>query len=288
MSRDVVILASIILGSMLLFGWLSTTGLLAQQAAASHTERNHLKMIWTTTRCYNANSCYEMRDFAKSVLDRRDYIIFHYGSDQDPQRYQIHAMKGVTNVPNTRKGFEFFSLAELREYAPKVRANGFGLISYDLERGLSPSSEVNDPWGSIVRAKRIAENSGISLHIAPSYAISSGSYSDNIAKQTNQYHLQSQRLQDDDPNCAKMDNWVANRVYMLETETAGRLESKITFQVSLSAEAADGKTVYRTAKDCIDRIAKRDVDGLVIWWTGASWDNGIYQKLVRYYESTYS
>jgi hypothetical protein len=229
-----------------------------------------------------------MRDFAKSALDSRDYIIFHYGSGQDPQKYQIYAMKGVTNIPNTRKGFEFFSLAELREHAPKVIANGFGLISYDLERGMSPSSEVNDPLGSVVKARKIANNYGISLHIAPGYPISDGPYADNIAKWTMQYHLQSQRLQDDDITCTKMDKWVANRVNVLETSTAGRLEGKITFQVSLSAEAADGKTVFRTVKDCIDRIAKRDVDGLVIWWTGASWDNGIYQKLVRYYESTYS
>jgi hypothetical protein len=86
-----------------------------------------------------------------------------------------------------------------------------------------------------------------------------------------------------------MDRWVANRVNVFETATAGRLEGEITFQVSLYPDkAADGKTAFRTAKDCIDRIAKRDVDGLVIWWTGTSWDNGAYQKLVRYYENTYS
>jgi hypothetical protein len=288
-SRDVVVLASIILGSMLLFGWLSITALLAQQAAASHAERNHLKMYWRTLRCNDVNSCNEMRDFAKEVLDRYDYIIFHYGSGKDPKKYEINAMKGVTNVPSTRKGFEFFSLAELREHAPTVRANGFGLISYDLEKAYSPSSEVNDPWGSIVKARRIADDYGISLHIAPSYAISRGEYVDNIAKQTMQYHLQSQILQDDDTNCAKMHNWIADRVDMLETETGSRLEGKITFQVTFNPDlAAEGETAYRTAKDCIDRVAIGDVDGLVIWWTGPSWDNGRYQYLVRYYETTYS
>src|ERR671919_407169 len=224
MPRDALVLASIILCSILLFGWLSTTGLLAQQVAAYHLQRNHLKMIWTTTRCSTVNSCHEMRDFAKSALDSRDYIIFHYGSGQDPQKYQIYAMKGVTNIPNTRKGFEFFSLAELREHAPKVKANGFRIISYDLERGMSPSSEVNDPLGSIIKARRIAANNDLALNIAPSYAISAGPYADDIAKRTNRYHLQSQRLQDDDTTCTKMDRWVANRVYMLETSTAGRLE----------------------------------------------------------------
>jgi hypothetical protein len=230
-----------------------------------------------------------MRDFAKSVLDPYDYIIFHYGSGQDPKKYQINAMKGVTNIPWAKKGFEFFSLAELREHAPKVKANGFGVISYDLERGMSPSSEVNDPSGSILKAKRIAQNNGIYLHIAPSNAISSGPYADDIAKVTVRYHLQSQIRQDDDTTCAKMDNWVANRVSVLETSTSGRLESKITFQVSLNPKlAAEAKTVFQTAKACIDRIANGDVDGLAIWWTGASWDNGTYQQLVRYYESTYS
>ena len=289
MSRDLLVLASIILGSMLLFGWLSTTGLFAQQAAASITERNHFRMIWTTTRCYNVNSCYEMRDFTRSVLDRADYIIFHYGRGQDPQKYQIAAMKGVAIVPDGRKGFEFFSLAELREHAPKVKANGFRILSYDLERGMSPSSEVNDPLGSIVKARRIAANYGLALNIAPGYPIIHGSYGDDIAKHTTRYHLQSQRLQDDDTTCATMHRWVVNRVNVLETATLGRLEGEITFQVTLNPiSAADGKTVYQTAKDCIDRIVKGDVDGLVIWWTGTSWDNGTYQKLVRYYENTYS
>jgi hypothetical protein len=289
MSRDAVVWASIILGSMLLFGWLSTTELLAQQVAAYHGERNHFRMYWLTTRCSNVNSCNEMRDFAKSVLDRYDYIIFHYGLGQDPKKYQINAMKGVTNIPHVRKGFEFFSLAEIREHAPKVKANGFGVISYDLERGLSPSSEVNDPLGSIVKARRIAANNDIYLHIAPGYPISDGPYADNIARWTVRYHLQAQRLQVYDTTCADMHRWVANRVNVFETSTSGRLEGKITFQVSLNPDrAADGKTVYRTVKDCIDRIVKGDIDGLAIWWTGRSWDNGIYQKLVRYYESTYS
>jgi hypothetical protein len=287
--RDILVLASIILGSMLLFSWLSITVLSAQQAAASHTEGNHFKMLWTTTRCSNVNSCNEMRDFARSALDRADYIIFHYGSGQDPQKYQIAAMKGVTNIPNVRKGFEFFSLAELSEHAPKVKANGFGFISYDLEKGMSPISQVNDPLGSIQKARSIAANNGISLHIAPSNFISSGSYADNIAKLTVRYHLQSQVLQDDDTTCAKMHRWVVNRVSVLETATAGRLEGKITFQVTLNPDLrAEGKTAFETAKDCIDRIANGDVDGLAIWWTGVSWDNGTYQRLVRYYESNYS
>jgi hypothetical protein len=287
--RGILVLASIILGSMLLFSWLSITILLAQQAAAYHTERNHFKMLWTTTRCSNINSCNEMRDFARNQLDRSDWIIFHYGSGQDPQKYQIAAMKGVTNIPNTRKGFEFFSLAELREHAPKVRANGFGFISYDLEGGMSPSSQVNDPLGSIQKARRIAADNDISLHIAPSNSISSGSYADNIAELTRRYHLQSQVRQDDDTTCATMHKWVSNRVSMLETATAGGLEGKITFQVTLNPDLrADGKTAFETAKDCIDRIANGDVDGLAIWWTGVSWDNGTYQRLVRYYENNYS
>ena len=230
-----------------------------------------------------------MRDFAKSVLDRSDWIMFHYGRGQDPQNYQIHAMKGVTNIPSVKKGFEFFSLAELRQHAPKVKANGFGFISYDLERGTSPDSEVNDPLGSIRKARLIAANNGIYLHIAPSYAISRGDYADNIAKLTVRYHLQSQVLQNDDTTCAKMHRWVVNRVDVLETATADRLEGKITFQVTFNLDLrAPGKTAFQTAKDCIDRIANWDVDGLAIWWTGASWDNGTYQRLVRYYESTYS
>jgi hypothetical protein len=287
-SKRILVLASIIVGSMLLFSGLSSAMPLAEQAAAQSTEPNHFRMYWHTARCYNATTCNEMRDFAKSVLDGSDYVILHYGSGQTPQKYQIDALKGVTAVGNARKGFEFFSLNELRKHAPAVKANGFGLISYDLEKGASPDSEVNNPVGSMQEAGTIARSNGLSLHVAPSHALSNGQYADDIAKLTNRYHLQSQVIQDDDTTCGKMDSWVTGRVKYLEG-VKPILEGKITAQVSLNPSlAAEGKTVFQTAKACIDRVANDDVDGLTIWWTSASWDDETYHDLVRYYEDNYS
>jgi hypothetical protein len=288
MSRESLVLATIIMGSMLLFSGVSSTVLLTQQAAATTTQANHFRMYWTTARCSNEDSCNEMRDFTNSVLDGSDYVIFHYGSGQTPQKYQIDALKGVTSMGDARMGLEFFSLAELQRHAPTVKANGFGFISYDLERGASPASEVNDPVNSVRKARAIADANDLYLQLAPSNAISNSQYADDIGKITNRHHLQSQILQDDDTSCAKMDSWVAGRVRVLEGAKS-ILEGKITFQVSLNPDlAASGKTIFQTAKTCIDRIANDDVDGLSIWWTSSSWDDETYQNLVRYYERTYS
>jgi hypothetical protein len=292
MSKEILVLTTLIMGSMLLLSGLGNSILSTHQAvpakAYAQTEGNHFRMYWTTVRCSNEDSCKEMRDFANSVLDSRDFIIFHYGSGQTPQKYQIDALKSVTNVGTARKGFEFFSLAELQRHAPTARANGFGFISYDLERGMSPASEVDNPLNSVRKARSIADANGLYLQLAPSNAISRGQYADDIGKITNRYHLQSQIMQDDDTTCARMDSWVAGRVKVLEGAKSS-LEGKITFQVSLNPNlAADGKTVLQTAKACIDRIANDDVDGLSIWWSSGSWNDGTYQNLVRYYERTYS
>lgn len=239
-------------------------------------------MIFTTTR-----SAAVQRDLAKQVLDSNDYIVFHYGSGRDPTKTEIAALKAVDTVPNSRKGLEFFSLAEIREHAKTVRANGLGFISYDLERGASPSSEVNNPVQAFREARRAANAEGIQLVAVPSHAISSGQYADDIAKLVHRYHLQSQPKQDDDTNCNIMKNWVVSRVSLLERANSN-LAGKVSYQVTLSQGAAEGKTVFNTAKDCITNISPTSVDGNGIWWNGPSWDNGQYKELLRYHESTFS
>jgi hypothetical protein len=101
------------------------------------------------------------------------------------------------------------------------------------------------------------------------------------------YHLQSQPRQDDDTTCTAMKNWVTGRVSLLERANSN-LAGKITYQVTLSGNAASGKTTFETAQDCITAVSPTSVDGNSIWWNGASMDNGQYEELLTYHESTYS
>lgn len=239
------------------------------------------RMIWTTTRSTGAQ-----RDLAKSLLDSGDVIIMHYGEGKDPTQSQIDALKAVTAVPDNRKGFEFFSLAEIQEHAQTVADAGFRIIAYDLE-GVSPLEDRANVVASFTAAKQAADAAGLELMAVPSNAIDRGQYADDIAKLVDWYHLQSQPYQDDDTSCTKMKNWVVNRVSFLENANPA-LANKITYQVTLSQGAISGKTIYQTARDCIQATSPTSVDGNSIWWNAASFDNGDYRRLLTYHETRYS
>jgi hypothetical protein len=261
-------------------------------AEAQSSELNHSRMVWLTTRSATAQ-----KDLANSALQNtqqqgtingKDIIIFHLGKGVAPTQAMVDTLKAVTKVTDVRKGFEFFSLTELDQHAGFIRDNGLGIISYDLENGASPSAEVNDPLGFFQQAKAIANREGLGLMAAPSNAISSGRYAGDIAQLVDSYHLQSQPLQNDDSTCSTMKNWVEDRVSVLESANPN-LEGRITFQVTLTRNIAPGDPdAFTTAKRCIDAILPGDVDGVTIFWNGATWDNGKYEELLKYVEGTYS
>src|SRR5919109_1241987 len=261
-------------------------------AEAQSSELNHSRMVWLTTRSATAqkalaNSALQNHQ-QQGTINGKDIIIFHLGKGVAPTQAMVDALKAVTKVTDVRKGFEFFSLIELDQHAGFIRDNGLGLISYDLENGASPSAEVNDPVGSFQQARAITNREALDLMAAPSNAISSGQYAGDIAQLVNSYHLQSQPLQNDDSTCNTMKNWVEDRVSVLESANSN-LKGRITFQVTLTGNIAPGDPdAFITAKRCIDAILPGDVDGVTIFWNGATWDNGKYEKLLRYVEDTYS
>ena len=260
---------------LLLLGFWTTSSLLA--AFADDT-----RMIFTTTK----NSAVQ-RDMANQVLDSGDIVVFHYGAGRDPTETELANLKAVSTVPNSEKGLEFLSLAEIQEHAQTVADNGLGFIAYDLEGGLSPSEEVSNPVAAFQAAREAADEAGIDLMAVPSNAISNGQYADDIARLVDRYHLQSQPRQDDDTSCNTMRNWVTGRLFVLENANPG-LRGDITYQVTLSGNAASGKTVYQTARDCIDRTSPTGIDGNSIWWNAASFDSGDYRRLLEYHERRYS
>jgi hypothetical protein len=240
------------------------------------------KMVWTTTRSTAAQ-----RDLANQILDSGDIVMFHYAIGRDPTSTHISHLKAVTTVPDEHKGFEFFTLAEIQEHAQTVADNGFGFISYDLETGISPTSETSNPTAAFRAAKQAADEAGIDLAASPNYPISNGDHLDDIAKLVDYYHLQSQRRQDDDRTCDTMRNWISNRMRVIEGANPD-LEGEISYQVTLSRGAAEGKTIFQTTRDCIQRVSPSDADGNLIWWNAASFDNGNYQELLRFHENNYS
>ncbi len=131
----------------IVLGFGTTTSLLA--AFADDT-----RMIFTTTR-----SSAVQRDFANQVLDSGDIVVYHYGAGRDPTGTELANLKAVSRVPQSEKGLEFFSLAEIKEHAQTVANNGLGFIAYDLEGGASPSAEVSNPVAAFKAAKASSRQS---------------------------------------------------------------------------------------------------------------------------------
>jgi hypothetical protein len=228
------------------------------------------------------------RNLYNQELDSRDLMVMHLGLNQAPLTSALDNLDAITSVPDTRKGLEFFSLPEIKKYAPLVAQRGWGFISYDLE-GVSPDSEEADPVKAVKQAKVYAAAAGIRLMVAPSQKIVS-SYGARIAPYVDRFHMQSQAHQDDDSTCTNMRNWINTRIRSIETAKPS-LAGEITAQLTLTNNAAPGKTIYQTVKDCIDKPLTEGsgkADGLSFWFGTAQFNDGTYKQLLHYYENRYS
>jgi hypothetical protein len=255
-----------------------------QMAQATTTEPDRTRMVWTTTRSLTAQ-----RDLANSVLSLpNDYIVLHLGQGQDITQAMIDALKGVTAISDNRKGFEFFSLAEMEEWAPTIYANGFRLVYYDLESGPSPAEEVADPVAAFTEARQIVLlDNNLNLGASPSRAITND-HAAQIATKVTFYHMQIQALQTADSTCETLKDEVEDNVAAIEAASSTK-EGKISYQLSYARPPASGDPDSDTTiKRCMDLVSPGDVDMLSLWWNAASWDSGQYQNRLAYYESTYS
>jgi hypothetical protein len=130
------------------------------------------------------------RSLYNQELDSSDLVVMHLGLNQAPPTSDLNDLDSITSVPDTRKGLEFFSLPEIKKYAPLVAQRGWGFISYDIE-GISPDSEEANPVAAVKTAKQYADSAGIQLMVAPSNSIVS-SHAAKIAPYVDRFHMQSQ------------------------------------------------------------------------------------------------
>ena len=228
------------------------------------------------------------RNLYNQELDSSDLIVMHLGRNQAPPTSHLNALDAITSVPDSRKGLEFFSLQEIKKYAPLVAQRGWGFISYDLE-GISPDAEKADPVAAVRTAKQYADSAGIDLMVAPSQSIVS-SHAGKIAPYVDRFHMQSQGHQDNDSTCTSMRDWINNRIASIESAKSS-LAGEITAQLTLTRLEAPGKTIYQTVKDCIDRPLTEGggrADGLSIWLGNPDFKDGTYKRLLEHFESRYS
>jgi hypothetical protein len=244
---------------------------------------DNTRMLWRTVVGFGS-----LKFYANAHLDSTDLIVVHLGEHENTvTQAQNDTLKQVTTVPNSRKGFQFFSLDSLSQNAPIIKAAGLGFISYDLERTYSPDAEADDPVGSFIAAKQIATSNGLKLMGAPSGLISN-TYADDLAPYVWWYHLQSQARQDNDSTCTEMNTFVKNKVIQIEGANP-TLEGEISYETTLADHIAPGDPdSYTSAKRCIDKVSPGDVDAWSNWFNVEDWNSGQYQDLLTYHENTYS
>jgi len=234
------------------------------------------------------------RDAAIEVLSAKDHLIFHCGVGATPSQTYIDAMNAVTKVPNSNKGIEVFSLADMQANIPIAQAQGWAFMVYDLEGatglGPSPDAELDDPVGAFVQARAYCDAAGLKLHAAPEYDQSNNNtWIDGIAAQVHWYHLQGQRMTDDDATGTLMDNWVRGRITRIKNSNP-TIEGT-SYQVSLSREPYPGSDIMTNLKWVIDKISSNTgadgPDGIAVWWNSIHWDNGNHKALVIYHDTKY-
>jgi hypothetical protein len=85
--------------------------------------------------------------------------------------------------------------ADLIAFAPGAKDKGFNYLSYALEKGHSPDSEVADPEKTMKQVRAAADKYGLGLVVATSRAMTD-QYCALLAKYGDAYHMQLQAKQD--------------------------------------------------------------------------------------------
>jgi hypothetical protein len=199
----------------------------------------------------------------------------HVGLNRGFTDAQLTMVKSLDGI----HGVEFFSLAEIRQYAATIKAKGFDYVSYDLEPGAtySPQSEVNDPVGSVRKASEIAHANGLLLEVAPSRAITT-EHGEQIAPYVDMYHIQSQALQGQP---AQFESYVKSMSAKLKAANPN-LKS-VTIQFSTNREAASGMTLQETMQHDWN-LCSDYVDGVTVWFSNNDASLSILREFIEWFD----
>lgn len=173
----------------------------------------------------------------------------------------------------------FMSSQEIVENAQRVKNLGFGAIEFNLESGLSPSSDNNNVVSAMRRAADAAHDQGLKFRATPSRSYTT-QYGSQIAPFVDYYHIQAQSLQDN--GIKAYSDYVHAQVAKLEKANPNLL---ISVQVSTQQGNAPGLSKLETMKQCVSAVM--DVaDGASVWFGGG--DLSILRSFVEWYDDRWS
>jgi hypothetical protein len=122
------------------------------------------------------------------VVDSGDVVDMHGNINNLASTKQLARSTGATF------GGTFVSLSAIQQYAPVIKSNGGTQIGYDLEKSLSPTTELANPVASMTTASNIAHKNGLKFMCVPSKQLTK-TYAMQFAKVCDVYNLMVQALE---------------------------------------------------------------------------------------------
>jgi hypothetical protein len=197
---------------------------------------------------------------------------------QNGDQLKSDYITAARNLPGP-SGVAFMSSQEIVENAKRIKDLGFTTIEFNLESGLSPSSDNNNVVGAMKKAADAAHAQGLKFRATPSRAYTT-QYGAQIAPFSDYYHIQAQALQDNGITAYR--DYVRTQVAKLEKANPNML---ISVQVSTQQGNAPGLSKLDTLKQCVDSVMDR-VDGVSVWFGGD--DLSLLRSFVQWYNTKWS
>lgn len=173
----------------------------------------------------------------------------------------------------------FMSSQEIVENAARVKSLGFDAIEFNLESGLSPSSDNSNVVAAMRRAADAAHAQGLEFRATPSRSYTT-QYGSQIAPFVDYYHIQAQALQDN--GIKAYSDYVHAQVAKLRQANPDLL---ISVQISTQQSNAPGLSLLQTLQQCVDSVM--DVaDGVSVWFGND--DLNTLRSFVEWYDDKWS
>jgi hypothetical protein len=173
----------------------------------------------------------------------------------------------------------FKSSEAIVENAKRVKDLDFDFIEFNLERGLSPSSDYDNVVSAMKTAADAAHTHGLKFRATPSQYFTT-EYGSQIAPYVDYYHIQAQSLQDD--GIRAYSEFVRAEVAKLKSANPNLV---ISVHVSTQQGNAPGLSLLETMKQCVDSVIDV-VDGASVWFGRDDLDT--LKLFVEWYKTNYA
>jgi hypothetical protein len=253
-AKSTTTIAYVICAIPLLGGWLGSNTLLSQEAVAPPPPTTTQPKFFLALFIQYVNKDNETNIYAPN-MDDNDQTRLRVIDQSTLRPGDVTAAKNLSGPA----GVTFKSSEAIIDNVKRVKDLGFDFIEFNIEKGLSPSSDSNNVVSAIKMAADAAHAQGLKFRASPSKSFTT-QYGSQIAPFADYYHIQAQTLQDNGINAYS--DYVHTEVSKLKKANPNLL---ISVQVSIRQGNAPGLSLLETMKQCVDSVMDV-VDGVSVWF----------------------